>query len=189
MKTAAQTALESIGIVVADAKVAEVLYAERAQAQEASKHAELAAVNAEFEARGALATHGQIKESMAIMIATGENVTRAELIKAAAVTGCAPSEILARAAKHAESIKKAELAAADPTSKFFMGHWGAGAREGEVLAAAERNGATTVYDAGDAPAMPAAGVNPEQLRFTQAVTLPGNAGLNHGQPVDGGKGA
>ena len=54
---------------------------------ELAKQAEQQKVAAEFEARGVLAFHGQLKEATAMRLAEGE-ASRAEVIKTAAWTGC-----------------------------------------------------------------------------------------------------
>lgn len=189
IKTAEQKyLLDEHGILCTDPVKAAALVGTFQKSAQATKHAELNKFAAEMEARGILQLHGMMKESCAMQLASGEQVSQIDVIKTAAWTGCSVADIMQRAT---ELKKIAELAAASPEAAFFGSERGRAARtdDSEVMRAAERNQNTTSFEpeavSGTRPA--ARGIDAKELRFQDTVTLPNNPGLNHGQQTDNGK--
>lgn len=187
-KTAEQKWLSERGIEIADAKLAAAYYQREVEAAQAQKVAEQQKMAAELEARGVIQYHGMLKESCAIRLAEGE-AQMIDACKVAGITGCDVNDILRRASE----IKKLaeQLAAASPMPALVGNQLGSAARtnNSETMAGAERNGMTTDYRP-EAVGGTRGPVAPDEklIRFVDAATLPGNPGLNHGQPVDQGKG-
>jgi hypothetical protein len=181
-KTAAQNALARKGIVIEDAKVAEITYAALVAQVEQEKAAELNKFASEMRAQGALMYQGMIQESTAWKLANGEAETKeAQLV--ANVLQIPVDDI----------IKRAEQIGGAMTSPALVGGMlGSAARtdSSETMRASERNGNTTDTRGVEALAGtrgPVSGADDKLKRFTDVFTLPGNPGLNHGQVVDQGK--
>ena len=181
-KTAAQNALARKGIVIEDAKVAQITYDALVAQQEQEKSAELHKFASEMRAQGALMYQGMIQESTAWKLANGEaEVKEAQLV--AAVLQIPVDDI----------IKRAEQIGGAMTSPALVGGMlGSAARtdSSETMRASERNGSTTETRGVEAIAGtrgPVSGADDKLKRFTDVFTLPGSPGLNHGQVVDQGK--
>jgi hypothetical protein len=183
-KTAAQVALESRGIVVADEKIAEALHQDFLKKAEAEKRAELQKLAAEERARGALLYQGMIAENTAWNLATKE----ASLADAAQVAAGLGIEL-------ADIVKRAEQIGGAMTSPALVGGMlGSAARTDNSVVMRKGEETKEQVETRDVEAIagtraPATGNADEKLkRFTDVATLPGNPGLNHGQAVDQGKG-
>jgi hypothetical protein len=181
-KTAAQNALAQKGIVIEDAKVAEITYNALVSQLEQEKQAELNKYASEMRAQGALMYQGMIQESTAWKLANGEaEVKEAQLV--ASVLQIPVDDI----------IKRAEQIGGAMTSPALVGGMlGSAARtdSSETMRAGERNGSTTEtrgVEAISGTRGPVSGADDKLKRFTDVFTLPGNPGLNHGQVVDQGK--
>jgi len=187
-KTAEQQWLSERGVDVSDAKTAKYLYDREMAALQEQKEAHQQKLAQELEARGAIQYHGMLKESCAIRMADGE-ASLQDASKVAAIVGCDVNDIVGRAS---EIRKVAEqLAGAQPAPALVGNQWGSAARinNSESMGAAERNDNTTDYRP-EAVGGTRGPVAPDEklIRFVDVATLPGNPGLNHGQPVDQGKG-
>jgi len=169
------------GIVVPDAKTAEIIYKQQVAIEEQQKMAEFEALAENERAKGALQYHGMLQESAAMRFSEGLMGLN-EVVKVANWTGVNPQQIVKRAE---------QLVAANPAPALVDGHLGTAARiTSAVQAAAEANANTTQFqpEAVSGTRAPAIGDDEKLKRFTEVVTLPGNPGLNHGQQVDQGKG-
>jgi hypothetical protein len=182
-KTAAQKALAERGIVVADVKIAEVIYGDLVKKAEDEKRAELEKKAAEVRAQGALIYQGMIQENTAWKLASGD-ATLEDAKVIANVLGISLDEI----AKRAEQI-----GGAMPSPALVGGNLGSAARVDNSVVMRKGEEAKTEIQTRDVEAIsgtraPVSGADEKLKRFTDVATLPGNPGLNHGQAVDQGKG-
>jgi hypothetical protein len=179
--TAQQQWLLERGVVVPDAKTAEILFNQQLVQGEQVKMAELETLAEEERCKGALQYHGMLKESTAMRLAEGE-ATAEDVVKVASWIGIAPAEI----------VKRAEQLAAAATSPALVdGHLGTAARiTSAVQAAAEHNNNTTEFspEAASGTRGPVSTQDEKLFRFTDTFVLPGNPGLNYGMTVNQGKG-
>ena len=193
IKTAAQLALVQAGIVIPDEALAQQVFDQRQKTAEAQKTAEQQAKVAEMHARGALQFHGMTKESTAMNLALAPAITaedRLHVTKVAAMIGVSPEAIWSRAS---ELKKVSELAAAQSGESWVTQQAGRGARAEDSNMVQHAEGQRQLQEfqssasAGTRAPKPFGG--PEDTRFQDAATLPGNpGGMTHGQQVDQGKG-
>jgi hypothetical protein len=179
--TPEQLALLDVGVVIPDAKIAEYVYAQQLCEAEQGKMAALEEMAEEQRSIGALQYHGMVKESTAMRLAMDE-LGIEEVIKVAEMIGVTPESIVKRAE---------QLVAATPSPALVNGFLGSAARiESAVQAAAEANANTTEFvpEGVAGTRQPVSGTDAKLLRFTDAMTLPGNPGLNYGMTVDQGRG-
>lgn len=188
-KTAAQKYLAELGYGDVHPQLAEHIYAGEAAKKAAAEEAEKSAAILELQNRGVVQYHGMMKEACAMKIAFGQ-ATEEEILFTAAATRTPAIDLLMAGQ---EMAKIAQLAAASPEAVLVRGFLASGARDGEILAQADRNQATTQFDssASAGTRAPTKGVDGKILGFQEAVTLPGNPGIAAAgitQPVDHGKG-
>lgn len=193
LKTAEQQALLKAGIVIPDEATAKMVFDQHQKVAQASKTAEQQAKVAELHARGAITLHGMTAESTAMELALAEKVAstdRLHVVKVAAMCGVTAQSIWNRAS---ELRKLAEMAAAQSGESWVTQQYGRGARneDGNMLQHAEGQRQLQQFesDASAGTRQPKPFGGPEDTRFQDAATLPGNPGLNHGQVVNQGKGA
>ncbi len=189
--TPAQDWAKTAGYGDVPVKAAEVLYAQELEAQKTAEEATKQAMVTELESRGALQYHGMAKEACAVRLAS-KQASLADVTATCAMTGCTPADLHNRAIQIAKS---AEVIGSQPDAGWVTSFWGSGANpaDSEVLAQAERNQNTTMYQAGASAGtrQPVRGVDGKLLRFEETVTMPGNPGMASGgveQPVSHGKG-
>lgn len=180
--TQEQIWLAQRGVPVADPKTAALLYSREVKIAENQKTAEMYKNAEEMRNQGALLYHGLMRESAAMQYANGE-INGLDVMKVASMIGIDPNSI----------VKRAEAIAAQMPRPALVGdQLGLAARpdSSATQAAAEHNGATTLYqpDAVRGTRAPTTGMDPALTRFQDAMTLPGNPGLNYGMTVDQGKG-
>ena len=180
-KTAAQQWLAHHGVLVQDAKVAEVLFAQQCKIAEQEKFAELEKTAEELRAQGALVFHGFMKEAAAMSLVTGEGD-----VKTAGVTASLLQVPVESIIKRAE-----EIAAAVGHPALVGTDLGRAARvdDSRTMQAAAQNGATTEFkvEGQEGTRQPVSGQDAKTERFVDVWTLPGNPGLSHGQAVDQGR--
>jgi hypothetical protein len=189
--TPAQDWAKTAGYGDVPAKAAEVLYAQELEAQKTAEEQQKQAMVNELEARGALQYHGMAKESCAGRLAS-KQASLADVMATCAMTGCTPADLHARALQIA---KTAEVIGSQPDAGWVTSFWASGANpaDSEVLAQAERNQNTTLFNANASQGtrQPVRGVDGKLLRFEEQVVMPGNPGMASGgveQPVSNGKG-
>jgi hypothetical protein len=181
--TDAQKWLADNGVTVADPKVAEALFEQQVKIAEMTKQAEMEKMAEEQRALGQIFYQGMVKESTALRLVTGQ-ATLDDVKKIAYALGMDPNDFVKRAMEMEAAVRSSDPA-------LIGNDLGRAARHDDSasMQAAEAANHTPAFTPEGVAGMRQGvrGQDEKTMRFTEAWTLPGNPGLNHGQVVDQGK--